>query len=135
MLGEDLGVAQCQRGERRERLQELDVAGRERTVIAAEGDADHAAGLAAPDHRRDERAREPAVRLVRHGRVALGRHGARLLERRAGEPPFRRELEAEEAAVEPAHGRAAQDAPLGIEQVAVGGIRPEQLRDLVDQAL
>ena len=61
-LAEALGVAERERRERREGLEQLDVGVRERARRVAHPDAEDAARLAGPDHRRDERAREPVVR-------------------------------------------------------------------------
>ena len=51
-----LRVPQRQRGERRERLEQLDVRVGERPLAVTDPDAEHAARLTRPHHRRDERA-------------------------------------------------------------------------------
>jgi hypothetical protein len=104
-----------------------------------QADAEHAARLARPHHRRDERAREADVRLVRHRRfdrrIVVRGDRRRAVERRARDPELRRELEADERGIESVYRRAPEHAALHVQQVAVGRVRTEQLRHLFDEAL
>jgi hypothetical protein len=93
----------------------------------------------APTQRGDERCRESCICVARNRRLerAVGRRGDRLslLQGPAGQSAVGWKLEAEGVLRQPLHGRAAQDVPVGVEQVAVGGVDPEQLGDLLDQPL
>src|SRR5581483_299091 len=103
------GVAERERREPGERLEDAGVASRERDA-APPADAEHALHLVAPPHRRDERVREALVRRRRHplGELAVVAAGDRapLADRDAGEPARRRELEPDERLVEAVQRRA-----------------------------
>jgi len=66
-LGEGLRVPECERGETRERLEEIEVVLLEAPLRSgAHADAENAPHVAAPNHRRHERLDEAEVRIVRH---------------------------------------------------------------------
>src|SRR5207244_9883949 len=65
-LGEALGVAERERREAGEGLEEVGVRLGELATGAAESDAEHAERFARPAHRRHHRLREARIRLVRN---------------------------------------------------------------------
>ena len=137
-LREHLGVPQRERGEPRERLEDVRVPLREAAPLAP-ADAEHPAHLVAPEHRRGDHVGEAVVGRMRHRRGDLA---VRALDQRppladggAGEALAHRELEAEQRAVEAVHRDAAEEAALAVEEVAVGGIGVEELGELVGQPL
>src|SRR5215218_2083186 len=118
-LAEALRVAERERREARERLEQLQVAVVEGAAPIPDADAEHAAGLAGPDHRRHERPRNPLVCGMRE----------------LGDALVRLHLESDEPCVDAVDGGAVEDAARLVEEVAVGSVRSEELRDLPDEAL
>ena len=138
-LGEALGVAERERREPGEGLEEIGVRLGERATDAVEADAEYAEGLPGPAHRRHDRLREARVGGVRNrfGELVVVRHHDRpaAAQSLAGDALLALELEAHELGRKPVHRRASEGAAIGVEQVAVGRVDGEELRDLVDQEL
>ena len=137
-LREHLGVAQRERGEPRERLEDVRVPVDEARSLAPP-DAEHPVHLVAPEHRRGDHVGEAVVGRVRNRRRDLA---VRALDQRpsladggARQALAHRELEVEQRPVEAVHRDAAEEAALAVEEVAVGGIGVEQLGELVGQPL
>ena len=137
-LREHLGVPQRERREPGESLENARVPLREAAALATT-DAEHAAHLVAPGHRRRDHVGEAFVRRMRNRRRDLA---VRALDQRptfanrgAGEPVGRRELEAEQRLPEAVHRDAAEEPALVVEEVAVGGVCVEQLGELIGQPL
>ena len=138
-LREALRVAESERREVCEGLEQVGLSRSERPLGVPRAHAEDSLDLARPAHRRDDRAAERLVGRVRHG---LGQAGVVVRENRpapcnrpAREPLVRRELEAHDALEEAVDGGAAEHPALGVEQVAVDRLGAQQLRDLVDEAL
>src|SRR5262249_17838332 len=134
-LREAFRVPKGERSQAGERLEQVEVVLHERAAAgSARPDAQHAPDLAAPDHRSDERVRDPAIRIVGHPLLELvvGVDGDRTLTLygEPGDTAVGRELEADEALVEPVHRRTAERAALGVQEVAVGGVDADELRHL-----
>ena len=123
-LLEALGVAHGQRGESCERLEEARLELPERPVGIPRRHTEQSPALAGPGHRCGDRARKALVRAVR-----------KRLAEAALQVALCGELELDELRVEPVDGCAAEHRAVGIVEVAVGRIRVEQLRHLVDEAL
>src|SRR5439155_2880988 len=137
-LREALGVAEAERGETGERLEQIEVIMVEWPPSAAAlADAENAADLAAPDHRGDERVREAAVRIVRYLLlelvVGLDCDRTLPLHRERGNTAVGRKLEADQVLVEPVDGCTAQRATLGVEEIAVRSVDAEELRHFLDE--
>ena len=138
-LLEGVRVPDGERGEAGERVEDVGVVGLERARAAAAADADHAQRPGGSGHRRHDRVREAGVGVMRNrtldARVVGGDDGPAALDRLRGGTPARGELEADELRGHSVHGDTAQDAAAGVEEIAVGGVRVEELGDLVDEAL
>ena len=137
-LREHLGIPDRQRRETRERLEDVRVPAHEATALAP-ADAEHAAHLVAPGHRRGDHVCEAAVRRVgnrlRDFAVRALDQRPRLPDGRTGEAVSQRKLETEQPSVEPVDRDAAEETTLAVEEVAVGGIGVEELCELVRQPL
>jgi hypothetical protein len=123
-LLEACGVPNCERCETGERLEQVRLELAEEAVRVARRHAEHAAALSRPRHLGRDRAAETLVRPVRNG----------LAEPLVDRTPHR-ELELHELRVEPVDGRAAKNRMLGVEQVAIGRVRIEELGHLDDEPL
>ena len=138
-LLEALRVAQCERGQVGEGVEQTRLAAREPPLRVARADAEHALDLAGPAHRGDHRRVESRVRLVGDGfedlRVVLDQRRTAACDRPSGQALVDRELVADQARREAVDGCAAEHAPPGIQQVAVDRLGAKQCRDLVDEAL
>ena len=137
-LREALGVAEGERCETGERLEQIEVVMIERAPsAAAHADAENAADLTAPDHRGDERVHEAAIRIVRYLLLELvvGVDCDRTLPLHSerGNTAVGRKLEADQVLVEPVDGCTAQRATLGVEEIAVRSVDAEELRHFLDE--
>ena len=137
-LREHLGIAQRQRRETGECLENVRVALLEPASLAPT-DTEDTEHLVAPEHRSGDHVRETVVRRVRNRRrdLAVGAvdQGPALARGCSRQAVTGRKLEAHQRAREPVHGDAAEMATLAVEQVAIRGVRVEQLRELVGEPL
>ena len=123
-LLEALSIPDGKRGQAGECLQEVGLDLAELTVRVSRRDAEHASALAGPGHRSGDRACEPLVGWVLDG---LGEAACDLV--------IGGKLERHQLVIEPVDGCAPQHRVLVVVEVAVGGVRVEQLGHLDDEPL
>ena len=137
-LREHLGVAQRECRQTGERLQDVRILLLEAAPLAP-ADPQDAEHLVAPEHGGRDHIREAVVGGVRNrrGDLAVGAvdQWPALTGGCPGQAVTRGKLEADERAVEAVHRDAAEMPTVAVEEVAVRGVRIEELGELIGESL